>query len=91
MYNILNETGIKLVVMQYPTLDILELKDIFNGDEDIIFISNEENFKEVLENRKYEDYFIDHFRETFGHATPAGNKLIAENVANALEEHGYIK
>ena len=86
MYKILNENGIKLIVMQYPTLDILELKKIFTKNESIIFISNEENFMEALENGKYEDYFIDHIRDSFGHATPTGNKLIAENVANTLEE-----
>lgn len=91
MFNILNETGINLVIMQYPTLDILELKDIFNGDEDIIFISNEENFRKVLENGRYEDYFIEHLRDSFGHATTTGNKLIAENVANTLEEEDYTK
>ena len=91
MYKILNENGIKLIVMQYPTLDILELKKIFTKNESIIFISNEENFMEALENGKYEDYFIDNLRPTFGHATPKGNRLIAENVANVLEENGYIK
>ena len=91
MYKILNENGIKLMVMQYPTLDVLELKNIFTKNESIIFISNEENFKGVLENGKYEDYFIDNLRPTFGHATPKGNRLIAENVANVLEENGYIK
>lgn len=91
MFNILNERDIKLVIMQYPTLDVDELKDMFDGSEDIIFISNEENFKEALENGKYEDYFIDHFRSTFGHATLLGNRLIAENVADTIEEYGYIK
>ncbi len=91
MFSVLNETGIKFVVMQYPTLDISELKEIFNGNDNIIFISNEENFNKALKTGKYEDLFIDHIRPTFGHATQVGNRLIAENVANVLEEHSYIK
>ena len=91
MYDILKERGIKLVIMQYPTLDVDELKDMFDGGEDIIFISNEENFKKALSMGEYEDYFFDNIRPTFGHATPKGNRLIAENVANVLEENDYIK
>ena len=70
--------------MQYPTMDVEEIKQMFNGDEDIIFVSNEENFKEALEKGKYEDYFVDNFGGTFGHATSKGNRLIAENVANVI-------
>ena len=84
LYKTLHKKGIKLMIMQYPTLKIDELKNIFRGDEDIIFISNEENFKKVLENSYYDDYFIDKFGKTFGHATKKGNILIAENVANEI-------
>ena len=86
LYKELNKRGIKYIAMQYPTLNINELRDMFEGNEDIIFVSNEENFKKALENGKYEDYFIDHIRDTFGHATPKGNRLIAENVANVILE-----
>ena len=82
LYKITKARGIKLVVMQYPTLDVNELKKIFRGDEDIIFISNKENFEEALKNGTYEEYFVDSFRRTWGHATKKGNRLIAENVAN---------
>jgi len=84
LYKKLNKRGMKYIAMQYPTLNIDELKNMFEGNEDIIFISNEENFKKALETGKYEDYFIDSFRESFGHATLKGNKLIAENVANVI-------
>jgi len=92
LYEILNKQGIKYVAMQYPLLDVDELKLMFDGDEDIIFVSNEENFKEALENGNYGDYFIDSFAGSFGHSTVKGNKLIAENVANViLKELGIIK
>jgi tetratricopeptide (TPR) repeat protein len=48
LYGILNERGIKLVAMQYPNLDVDELKGIFTGKEGIIFVSNEENFRKAF-------------------------------------------
>jgi len=90
LYAILASHGIKYIAMQYPTLDVAELKDMFKGDEDIIFVSNENNFKEALKNGTYSDYFIDHIHEnreaSWGHATPLGNRLIAENVATVILE-----
>ena len=77
--------GIKLIIMQYPTLDIDELKRMFKGDEGIIFVSNEENFKEALKSSPYEEYFVDRERGSFGHATKKGNQLIAENVAQVIK------
>ena len=86
LYNELNKRGIRYIAMQYPTLNINKLKNMFNGEENIIFVSNEENFKQVLENEKYENYFIDHMTNSFGHATPKGNRLIAENLTNVILE-----
>ncbi len=84
LYKELNKKGIKYIIMQYPTLDINKLKDMFEENEDIIFVSNKENFKKVLETGNYEDYFIDKFAGNFGHCTLKGNRLIAENVADAI-------
>ena len=84
LYKELNKSGIKYIAMQYPTLDINELENMFKGDEDIIFLSNEANFKKVLSESDYWDYFVDNFGKTFGHATLKGNRLIAENVANII-------
>ena len=98
LYRMLHEREIKIIVMQYPTVNINELKNYFRGDEDIVFVSNEENFNKALENSSYDEYFIDSFKgkyayntkiqqyspKKFGHATKRGNKLIAENVANEV-------
>lgn len=84
MYEILNERDIKLIAMQYPTLSVDKLKRKFNGSEEIIFLSNKENFSDALRNDKYEKYFIDRCYGSFGHATPEGNKLIAENAADVI-------
>lgn len=84
LYNTLNKRGIKLVAMQYPTRNVDELRGMFEGNEDIIFVSNEENFQKALEVGRYEDYFIDRCYNSFGHGTAKGNRLIAENVADAI-------
>jgi len=84
LYNKLNKRKIKYIAMQYPKVSIDYLKNMFKGDEDIIFVSNEGNFKGALETSNYEEYFIDKFAGNFGHCTPKGNRLIAENAANAI-------
>ena len=98
LYDVLKKRGIKYVAMQYPTLSVDTLKGIFRGYEDIIFVSNEDNFKKALGNAKYEDYFLDNvenftiygenpnfiFRGNYGHTTLKGTDLIAENLANVI-------
>jgi tetratricopeptide (TPR) repeat protein len=94
LYDILKKDKIKYYAMQYPTLSIVPIKKFFPEDTKIIFISNEENFKKALINGIYEDYFIDNFalrqpmdsmfHGKFGHATREGNRLIAQNAADAI-------
>ena len=43
-----------------------------------------EIFKSPLKKNVYDDLFIDSFADDFGHATPFGNRVIAENVAQEL-------
>ena len=91
LYQILKERDVKYIAMQYPIRSVDELKIIFKGGEDIIFVSNEDNFKKALQKNKYEYLFIDIFGGEFGHATYEGNKLIAKNAAKAIfKELGYI-
>ena len=91
LYRELTGRGIRLMAMQYPLLDIGELKRMFEGDEDIIFLSNRENFVQALEEGAYEDYFIDRCAGVYGHATAAGNRLIAQNVADAILTGVFVK
>ena len=81
---IITGKGIKFAPMQYPTRPIVELKGYFDFYEDVIFISNEENFEEALANYEYEEIFIDHEAPTFGHTTRLGNEIIARNVADVI-------
>lgn len=84
MHRILSDRETRMAVMGYPNQDISELKSIFSGKREMIFISNEGNFGKALENSPYEEYFIDNVRGSFGHATLKGNRLIAESAAKAV-------
>jgi lysophospholipase L1-like esterase len=82
---ILNKENIKLVCVQYPMRSILPLKKIFEDDDKgIIFVDNEEIFKNAVMKAKYNDYFLDAFGGDFGHCTPVGNRLLAENIAKSI-------
>jgi len=92
LYNELNKRKIKYIAMVYPTISVNEFKNIiFNENEDVTCVSNEENFKKALKTGKYEDYFVDKFGGDFGHCTLKGNKLIAENVADVILKELNIK
>jgi hypothetical protein len=77
--------------MQYPTLDVEELKSMFSEarssrESGIIFVSNKENFGQALEKSGYETYFKDRFGSSFGHCTIEGDRLIADNLAGKIIE-----
>ncbi len=82
--DIVLDKGIKLVCAQYPLRKLKSLIGIFDSTEGIIFVDNEDVFKNALENGKFEDYFIDNFAGNFGHCTPKGNYLLANNIADVL-------
>lgn len=81
---IVDKRGIKLICIQYPMRSIEPLKKIFLGQEGIIFVDNEKIFKTVVPKRGYWYYFEDNFAGDFGHCTPKGNRLLAENIANVI-------
>lgn len=77
-------SGAQLVCMQYPLRSVESLKKLFDSGEGIIFVDNEKVFRGVLKLTQYAELFIDSFGGDFGHGTPRGNRLIAENVANII-------
>ncbi len=82
---ILDRRGVRLACVQYPMRSIEPLKDIFRGREgSVIFIDNEKVFKEAVGRDGYKAYFLDMFGGNFGHCTNKGNRLLAENIAQAL-------
>lgn len=81
---LLDSKGIKLVCVQYPIRSIKPLKEIFESGGDIIFVDNETSFKKAVLKSGYKEYFVDIFGGDFGHCTDKGNKLLAENIADAI-------
>ncbi len=84
--NTLLDKGIQPVCMQYPLRNINDLSNLLPDQEMIIFVDNESAFKQALSKGKYEDYFVDQFAGDFGHCTPRGNRLIAENIFAILAD-----
>jgi tetratricopeptide (TPR) repeat protein len=82
---ILGKRGIRLVCVQYPMRSIAPLKNIFEGDEgDIIFVDNEQIFKDAVKKEGTIVYFRDMFAGDFGHCTEKGNRLLAGNIAKEI-------
>lgn len=75
---------IKVIIMQYPMRDIAILKDYFGNRQGIIFVENNQNFKQALAHGGYWHYFKDNFAYDFGHCTRAGNELIARNLTGKI-------
>ena len=89
--DMLSRKGIKLVCMQYAMRGLKPLRDMFDASEGILFVDNEEIFKEAVKNGRYEDYFIDRFAGDFGHCTPEGNRIMANNVSDVLWQEYFSK
>jgi Flp pilus assembly protein TadD len=78
--------GARMVVMQYPMRPLAPLRQIFTDPGGIVFVENKSNFTQALEQGEFNSYFADSFAGDFGHCTRAGNRLIAENLAQVLTE-----
>ncbi|HRY30655.1 MAG TPA: tetratricopeptide repeat protein [Elusimicrobiota bacterium] len=76
--------GIRLVCVQYPVRDVGPLVEMLAPDEGVFVVDNEKLFKEALKKYKYAELFKDRFGGDFGHGTPLGNRLLAENVAETI-------
>ncbi|MCP4650641.1 MAG: hypothetical protein GY853_11255 [PVC group bacterium] len=81
--------GSRLVIMQYPLVDIELLQEHLKEYPQIIFVENKDNFTEALRFASMEEYFIDLFAAEFGHCTVAGNELIAEELAKAIKNNCF--
>jgi tetratricopeptide (TPR) repeat protein len=88
---ILDPKGIKLVCMQYPLRNMDSLKRIFGKDKSIIFVDNEQVFKEAVKRSSFQEYFKDMFGGDFGHCTQKGNELLAQNIADVILREVFNK
>jgi tetratricopeptide (TPR) repeat protein len=81
----LDRRGIVYLCTQYPLRSLEPLRRIFQGNAGgIIFVDNQGVFQDALKKKGYNEYFTDKFGGDFGHCTPEGNRLLAENIANAV-------
>ena len=93
LYEKLKQENIAYIAMQYPTMPVNLIESIFEGESGVVFISNEENFKEALSRYDREEIFTDRFAATrpapyggeLGHLTLLGEKLIAKKVFEYLD------
>lgn len=91
--NMLMDSGVKYIAMQYPTRPIEQMQAYFdnsNGQRDdrfreIIVVENESNFAKALQSHSYDEVFSDRFRQTWGHATRFGQGLIADQLVPVIE------
>ena len=81
---ILDRKGIILVCVQYPVRNVAPLKKIFEKDRGVIFVDNEQVFKEAVKRSGFKEYFTDIFAGDFGHCTQKGNELLAQNIADVI-------
>lgn len=82
--NIVLKRGIRLVCVQYPGRRLEDLKRMLDSPDGVVFVDNERVFKDALKEGRYEDYFTDRFAWDFGHCTPRGNNVLANNIAQAI-------
>ncbi len=89
---ILDRRRIKFVCVQYPMRSLDVLRNMFGNDaEGIIFVDNENTFKEALKRANREEYFVDMFAGDFGHCTEKGNKLLAQQIADVISRGVFNK
>lgn len=83
------ESNVKVICMQYPVRSIEPLKQMLKDEpyfNKLIFVNNEQLFKNVLKKYSYDTIFLDQFGGDFGHCTDLGNTMIAENLAKVIIE-----
>ncbi len=82
--DIVLKKGLKFFCVQYPVRSVKSLKNFFVNSEGIIFVDNEVVFKDAISLENYTKCFTDVYGGDFGHCTPEGNRLLAENIANVI-------
>ncbi len=87
IHQIIQSESISHIAMQYPMRELRALQELWaadGSDSKPIFVSNRENFLEVLKTKSYEEIFLDRFADDFGHTTIEGHRLIALNLKEKI-------
>ncbi|MFH1469925.1 MAG: GDSL-type esterase/lipase family protein [Pseudomonadota bacterium] len=80
----LGERGILLVAVQYPRQPVSGLLRHLEPGPGVVLVDNERAFDDAVDTEGYDAMFVDRCYGEFGHATPRGNHLLAEQVAEAI-------
>ena len=89
---IVDSAGVPIIFVQYPMRSVEPLKKIFEGEQEkMIFVDNEQIFRDAVQADGYKAYFKDLFAGDFGHCTDKGDKLLAENVARVILREFFNK
>lgn len=80
----LSQKGIQMVAVQYPLRSLEELKRMLDSDPAVLFVDNQRIFQEAVLRDGYDEYFSDSFAGDFGHCTPQGNFILANNIAELI-------
>ena len=83
-YEITQNNQCSLLCMQYPMRPIQPLMEAFGDNQNVIFVDNEQIFKQAVHRSAFNYYFKDNFGGDFGHCTRNGNRLLAKHLADIL-------
>jgi len=79
----------RLVVVQYPLRDPWPLHLTVLPEPGVVFVDNEPAFRKAVAKDGYDAVFIDAYAVDFGHCSPRGNAIIADNVSRAIASTWY--
>lgn len=80
-----------LVAVQYPLRSLEPLRATFAEVDGVPMVDNEASFRDALAEHPYDALFWDNCYGDFGHLTRAGNRILAENVAEVILGQVYSK
>jgi tetratricopeptide (TPR) repeat protein len=88
--DIVTEYGARMICASYPLTDPAPLTRILGEDPEVVVVDNKKGFQQAVAARGYWTYFQDRFAGNFGHCTPLGNQLLAENIAKVILRDIYL-
>lgn len=84
MVRYLRANGVKVIAMQYATVEASSLRDLLKSYPEIPVVENVEAFRPYMTPETYYDIFTDKLTPTFGHMRRKGNDLLAANLSPVI-------
>jgi tetratricopeptide (TPR) repeat protein len=85
LHRIVREMGVPLVAVQYPLRPVETVEAYLDHDPAVVFVDNQRLFRDAIAGKPWSTLFTDTFAGDFGHLNRAGNRMLAENVADGVE------